>query len=320
MSPSMKAVRMHDYGGPEVLTYERAPLPTPAADEVLVRVRSAGVNPFDWKVRQGDLKSTLAHSMPLIPGWDLSGVVEAVGRAVVEFVPGDEVYGMVDATRDGAYAEYVTARARHLAPKPRSLGHFGAAAVPTAALTAWQALFGVNGESRSIGLGKGQTILIHGGAGGVGSFAVQLARWRGARVVATSSAAHTRFVRELGAQLVIDYQEERFEHVVSEVDAVLDLVGGDTQARSWGVLRPGGVLSSTVSPPSVAQAGAHRVRAVMVNAQPNALELRELACLIDHGIVRVVVSEVIPLSQARRAHALSQSGHVRGKIVLDIAA
>jgi NADPH:quinone reductase-like Zn-dependent oxidoreductase len=316
----MKAVRMHGYGGPEVLAYERAPMPTPAADEVLVQVRSAGVNPFDWKVRQGHFQSTIAHTLPLIPGWDLSGVVEAVGRAVVEFVPGDEVYGMVDATRDGAYAEYVTARARLLAPKPRSLGYLGAAAVPTAGLTAWQALFGANGEPDSIGLGKGQTILIHGGAGGVGSFAVQLARWRGARVVATASAVHAGFVRELGADLVIDYQKERFERFVSGVDAVLDLVGGDTQARSWGVLRPGGVLSSTISPPSAAEAHAHRVRAVMVNAQPNALELRELACLIDHGVIRVVVSEIVPLSRARRAHALSQSGHVRGKIVLDVAA
>ena len=249
MSPSMKAVRMHGYGGPDVLAYERAPLPTPAADEVLVRVRSAGVNPFDWKVRQGNFESTIAHSLPLIPGWDLSGVVEVVGRAVVEFVPGDEVYGMVDRTRDGAYAEYLTARARHLAPKPRTLPHLGAAAVPTAALTAWQVLFGANGEPGSVGLGKGQTILIHGGAGGVGSFAVQLARWRGARVVATASAAHVGFVRDLGADLVIDYHEGSFERLVSGVDAVLDLVGGDTQARSWGVLRPGGVLGSPSARP-----------------------------------------------------------------------
>jgi NADPH:quinone reductase-like Zn-dependent oxidoreductase len=311
---------MHAYGGPEVLAYERAPLPTPAADEVLVQVRSAGVNPFDCKVRQGHFRSTIAHSLPLIPGWDLSGVVQAVGRAVVEFVPGDEVYGMVDAARDGAYAEYVTARARHFAPKPRSLSHLEAAAVPTASLTAWQALFGMNGEPGSIELAKGQTILIHGGAGGVGSFAVQLGRWRGARVAATASAAHADFVRELGADLVIDYQKERFERHVSGVDAVLDLVGGDTQARSWGVLRPGGVLSSTVTAPSAREADAHRARGVMVNAQPNALELRELACLIDHGVVRVVVSEVIPLSQAHRAHSLSQSGHVVGKIVLDVAA
>jgi NADPH:quinone reductase-like Zn-dependent oxidoreductase len=320
MSASMKAVRMHRYGGPEVLAYERAPLPAPAADEVRVRVRSAGVNPLDWKVRQGDLRATVAHSLPLIPGWDLSGVVEAVGRAVVEFVPGDEVYGMVDIARDGAYAEFVTARARHLAPMPRSLGHLAAAAVPTAALTAWQALFGVNGESGSMRLGPGQTLLIHGGAGGVGSFAVQLARWRGARVVATASSAHASFVRDLGAELVIDYRHERFERVVSEVDAVLDLVGGETQVRSFGVLRPGGVLASTVSPPSAPRAVACGVRAVMINTQPNALELRELACLIDHGIIRVDVSEVIPLSRVRRAHALSQSGDVRGKLVLAIAA
>jgi NADPH:quinone reductase-like Zn-dependent oxidoreductase len=318
MSASMKAVRMHGYGGPEVLAYERAPLPVPAADEVRVRVVSAGVNPLDWKVREG--RSTVAHSLPLIPGWDLSGVVEAVGRAVVEFAPGDEVYGMVDIARDGAYAEYVTACARHLAPKPRSLGHLEAAAVPTAALTAWQALFGVNGEPDSIGLRKGQNILIHAGAGGVGTFAVQLGRWRGAHVLATASSAHASLVRDLGAERVIDYRAERFERVVSEVDAVLDLVGGETQARSFGVLRPGGVLASTVSPPSAREAARRHVRAVTVNTQANALELRELGCLIDHGVIRVVVSEVIPLSEVWRAHVLSQSGHVGGKLVLDIAA
>jgi NADPH:quinone reductase-like Zn-dependent oxidoreductase len=320
MSASMKAIRMHEYGGPEVLAFEEAPRPVPAADEVLVRVQNAGVNPFDWKVRQGHFRSSLAHVLPLIPGWDLSGVVEAVGPAVVEFAPGDPVYGMVAADRDGAYAEYVTARARHLAPKPSTLSHLAAAAVPTAALTAWQALFGVNGGSDSIGLGRSQTLLVHGGAGGVGSFAVQLARWRGARVLATASAAHVGFVRELGAHLVIDYQQERFEELVSGVDAVLDLVGGDTQARSFRVLAPGGVIASTVSPPPAAEARARRVRAVMVHAEPSALTLREIACLIDHRLLRVFVSQVFPLSQARQAHALSQSGHAQGKIVLDVAA
>src|SRR6185369_6723311 len=202
---TMKAVRIHSYGGPEVLVYEDAPRPEAAAGEVLIRVHAAGVNPLDWKVRAGYVQEWLQHQFPLIPGWDVAGIVEAVGRGVEQFRPGDAVYGLLDISKNGAYAEYVAAPARSLARKPATVDHVKAAAVPIAALTAWQALFDV------ARLAAGQTVLVHAAAGGVGHFAVQLAKWQGARVVGTASAANASFVKELGAAQVIDYQSTRFE-------------------------------------------------------------------------------------------------------------
>ncbi|HWP34170.1 MAG TPA: NADP-dependent oxidoreductase [Thermodesulfobacteriota bacterium] len=315
---TMKAVRIHEYGGPEVLRYEDAPRPEPGDGDVLVRVHAAGVNPVDWKVREGYLRKAVPHRLPLVLGWDLSGTVERLGPGASGFAPGEAVYARPDLARDGAYAEFIAVRAAELAPKPASLDHVQAAAVPLAALTAWQALFDAPAPYTSIGLSPGQTILIHGAAGGVGHFAVQLARWRGARVIATASGKNERFVRELGADEFVDYTRQRFEEVVREVDAVLDTVGGQTQARSWRVIKKGGVLASIVGRPSEAEAEAHGVRAAYVFVQPSSAQLREIARLIDEGRLRPTVSEILPLAQARRAQELSQAGHVRGKIVLRV--
>lgn len=315
---TMKAVRIHEYGGPEVLRYEDAPVPEPGEGDVLVRVRAAGVNPVDWKVRQGWLREKIRYALPMIPGWDAAGTVERLGPGATGFTVGEEVFTRPDIARNGAYAGWITVRATELARKPRSVDFVHAAAVPLAALTAWQALFDAPEPYTSAEIEKGATVLVHAGAGGVGTFAVQLARWRGARVIATASAANAPFLRDLGADEVIDYRAARFEDVVHGADAVFDTIGGETQERSWKVLKPGGVLVSIASPPSQEEARKHGARAAYVFVQPDATQLGEIGALVDAGVVRPVVSEVLPLSDARRAHELSQTGHVRGKIVLRV--
>ena len=309
---TMKAVRIHTYGGPEVLKYEEAPRPKPGAGELLIRVHAAGVNPVDWKIREGYFKQRLNYSLPLILGWDLSGVVEATVPGIVRLKAGDEVYSRPDFSRDGAYAEYIVVRESEVALKPRSIDHIHAAAIPLAALTAWQSLFD------TAGLGAGQKVLIHAAAGGVGSFAVQLAKWKGTYVIGTASGRNQEFLRKLGADQTIDYQTTHFEDVVHDVDVVFDTIGGDTQRRSWKVLKKGGILVSIVGPPSAEEAVAHGVRQASVFVQPSATQLTELANLVDSGKLKPVVETVLPLSEARRAHELSQTGHTHGKIVLRV--
>src|SRR3989449_6833923 len=243
-SQTMKAIRIHNYGGPEVLQYEDAPRPQPQAGEILVRVHAAGVNPIDWKVREGHMKDFWPHKFPLILGWDLSGVVEELGRGVSRFKIGDEVYSLPDPTRDGAYADYIVVREPELALKPNSLHHIRAAAVPLAALTAWQSLFD------TAQLQPGQRVLIHAGSGGVGHFAVQLAKWKGAYVFATASSKNQELLRRLRVDDAIDYTKQKFEDFARDVDVVLDTIGGETQERSWSVLKRGGNLVSLVQPPS----------------------------------------------------------------------
>lgn len=314
MSATMKAVRIHRYGDLRVLIHEDAPRPAPGRGEILVRVHAAGVNPVDWKVREGLMRALLDHRLPLILGWDVSGVVEEVGPGVAGLREGDEVYSRPDLGRDGSYAELIVIRASEAAPKPASIDHTRAAAVPLAALTAWQVLFD------SAGLAAGQTVLIHAAAGGVGHFAVQLARWKGARVIGTASAANAEFVRDLGAGEVIDYRTTRFERAVRDVDVVLDAVGGEVQERSWKVLRKGGILVSIVSRVPEQAAARYGARGLSVLVQPNAEQLGQIARLIDSGVLAPTVSEVLPLAEARRAHELIQEGHTRGKIVLRVAA
>jgi NADPH:quinone reductase-like Zn-dependent oxidoreductase len=309
---TMRAVMFDSYGSPQVLTLKEVPSPQTAAGEVLVRVHAAGVNPLDWKVRAGHVKAWLQHRLPLIPGWDVSGVVEAVGSGVKAFKVGDAVYGMLDFTHNGAYAEYVATGTRNLAPKPGSIDHVHAAAVPLAALTAWQALFNV------ARLTLGQTVLIHGAAGGVGHFAVQFAKWKGARVIGTASSGNEGFLRELGADEVIDYRTRPFEEVVHDVDVVFDPIGGDTQERSWKVLKKGGVLVATLGISSPEAATEHGVRGEGVMVGPDNAQLTQIATLIDAENVKPAVSAVLPLAEAARAHELSQTGHVRGKIVLKV--
>jgi NADPH:quinone reductase-like Zn-dependent oxidoreductase len=311
-SQTMKAVRIHKYGGPEVLQYEEAPRPKPAAGEVLIRVHAAGVNPIDWHVREGHVKDVFPHSFPFVPGWDASGVVEEVGAGVTRFKPANEVYSVPDPLRDGAYAEYIAVRESEVALKPKSLHHVHAAAVPLAALTAWQTL------CDTAKLEPGQRILVHAAAGGVGHFAVQLAKWKGAHVIATASAKNHELLRELGADETIDYTSQRFEEVARNVDVVLDPIGGDTQERSWQVLKKGGALLSIVQPPSAEKAKELGVRAAFVASHPNGAQLAKIAELIDSGDLKPIVNRILPLPEARRAHELSQSGHTHGKIVLRV--
>lgn len=311
-SQTMKAIRIHNYGGPEVLKYEDAPRPEPGEGEVLIRVHAASVNPIDWKVREGHMKDFWPHEFPLILGWDLSGVVEELGRGVSRFKIGDEVYSVPDPTRNGAYADYIVVRESELALKPNSLHHIRAAAVPLAALTAWQSLFD------TAQLQPGQRVLIHAGSGGVGHFAVQLAKWKGAYVFATASTKNQDLLPEVGVDKAIDYTQQRFEDVARKIDIVLDPIGGDTQERSWQVLKKGGILLSLVEPPSADKAKALGIQAAFVASHPNGAELAKIAELIDFGDLKPIVNRILPLSEARRAHELSQTGHTHGKIVLRV--
>src|SRR5438477_11484432 len=309
---TVKAIRIHNYGGPEVLKYEDALRPEPQAGEVLVRVHAAGVNPIDWKVREGYMKDFWPHKFPLILGWDLSGVVEELDRGVSRFKIGDEVYSLPDPTCNGAYADYIVVRELELARKPNSLYHIRAAAVPLAALTAWQSLFD------TAQLQPGQRVLIHAGSGGIGHFAVQLAKWKGAYVFATASTKNQDLLRKLGVDEPIDYTQQRFENVVRNIDIVLDTLGDETQERSWSVLKKGGNLVSLVQPPSEEKAEELGVRAALLGAQPNGAQLAEIAKIIDSGKLTPVINRILPLSEARGAHELSQSGHTHGKIALRV--
>ncbi|MCL4315768.1 MAG: NADP-dependent oxidoreductase [Gammaproteobacteria bacterium] len=308
----MKAVRIHQFGGAEVLRYEDAPRPVAGAGEVLIRVHAAGVNPVDWKIREGRLQGRMTHHLPLTLGWDVAGVIEQLGPGATQFNVGDAVYARPDLARDGAYAEYIAVRASEVALKPKSLDFIHAAAVPLSALTAWQSLFDAGN------LQPGQKILIHAGAGGVGHYAVQLARWKGAHVVTTTSARNADFVRSLGADEVIDYTATRFEDAVRDMDMVFDTVGGEAQARSWKVLKQGGILVSILALTVPDEAAPRGWRSAYVFVQPNATQLGRIAELIDAGKVKPVVEKVFPLSEAAKAHAAVQGGHTRGKIVLRV--
>jgi NADPH:quinone reductase-like Zn-dependent oxidoreductase len=310
---TMKAVRIHQYGGPEVLKFEEVPLPQPAAGELLIRVHAAAVNPVDWRIREGHTKARITHSLPLILGWDVSGNVEAMGPGVTRFHKGDEVFARPDITRNGAYAEFIVVRESEVALKPKSIDHIHAAAIPLAALTAWQALFD-KGH-----LSAGQKVLIHAASGGVGGFAVQLAKWKGAIVTGTASGRNQSFIAELGVDEAIDYEKTRFEDTVHDMDLVFDTIGGEVQQRSWRVLKKGGMLVSVVSLPSAGEAAIRGVRSAYLSVQPNSGELAELARLADAGNVNPIVETVLPLAEARRAQELSEGGHTRGKIVLKVA-
>jgi NADPH:quinone reductase-like Zn-dependent oxidoreductase len=310
----MKAIRIHGRGGPERLVYEDVPQPHPGQGEVLVRVSATGViaNELRWDATYQNEAGEL-HVLP-IPGRDLSGVVvEEVGPGITTLIKDTQVYAMLGYGRDGAEAEYTIALPNELAPKPRTLDHVQAAAVPLTALTAWQALFD------RAKLVAGQTLLIHGASGGVGVFAVQLAHWAGAHVIATASARNRDFLQELGANEVIDYTSTRFEEVVHAVDLVFDTVGGDTLQRSWQVIKPGGVLVTIVGPPPYFEyAKAHGIHPFWFVVEPNRDELIQIGTLIDAGHLRPIIDTVFPLSQARQAYEHGARGHSRGKIVLRV--
>lgn len=310
---TMKAVRIHSYGGSDVLSYEDAPRPAPGDDEVLIRVHATSVNPFDCAVRAGYMASYFNHTLPLILGTDVSGVIDEVGRGVTTFKPGDEVYARAGVSRDGAYAQYVALPSTDLAIKPQSLDHQHSAALPHVTLTAWQALFELGN------LAEGQTVLIHGAAGGVGHVAVQLAKWRGAKVIGTASR-NLDFLRELGVDEIIDYSAVPFEEVVRDVDVVIDTIGGEVQERSCMVLKPQGILVSVIQTPSDEMTARYGVRSAMVySTPPIGKVLTEVAALVDAGLVKPHVSTVLPLTEIRRAHEMVESKHTRGKVVLEVA-
>lgn len=310
--PTMNAIRIHQYGGPEVLKYEDAPRPTPAPGDVVIRVHATSVNPVDIAIRQGHFKERMKYKMPFTPGWDVSGVVDSVTPGATRLKIGDEVYSRPDLGRDGAYAEYVAVRESEVALKPKSIDHTQAAAIPLTGLTAWQALFDAGH------LSAGQTVLIHGAAGGVGHFAVQFAHVKGARVIATASKSNHEFLRSLGADEVIDYNAAKFEDVVHNVDVVFDTITGETQDRSWQVIKKGGIYVSILQPPNQEKAAAHEVRSAHVFVQPNVEELNEIAQLVDSGKVKPVIEKVFPLKEAAAAQELVATHHTRGKIVIAV--
>jgi NADPH:quinone reductase-like Zn-dependent oxidoreductase len=312
---TMKAACIPARGGPEQLVYEDVPRPQPGEGDVLVRVHAAAITPTEftweetWKTASG-----ADRPFPIIPGHEFSGVVAAIGRGVSGVTEGDPVYGLNDWDRQGAQAEYCLAGPTQLAPMHQALDHVQAAEVPISALTAWQAF------SDKARLEAGQRVLIHGATGGVGAFAVQLAHQRGAHVIATASTGNVEFARELGADEVVDYTATPFESAVHDADIVLDTVGGETLARSWDALKPGGTLISIVAPPSQEQAAARGVRGVFFIVEPNRAQLAEIGRLIEAGQLRPVVAGVYPLARAREAYARAQAGHMRGKIVLRVVA
>ena len=283
MTLTMKAVRIHAYGGLDVLHYENVPIPRLQPDDILIQVRAAAVNPVDWKIREGYLQGVLKHQLPLTLGWDVSGEVVEVGPQATDFKIGDTVYVRPDIERDGGYAEYIAVKSSEAAYKPATLDHIHAAAVPLAGLTAWQALVD------AAQLQAGQTVLNHAAAGGVGSLAVQLAKAKGARVIATASAVNTGLVAELSADQFIDYTRTRFEEVVKEVDVVFDTIGGDTQERSWQVLKPGGILVSVVSPPSKEIAAERGLRRAFVFIHADGRQLTAIGRLIDDGKMKPLI-------------------------------
>lgn len=306
----MKAVRMQGYGGTEVLRVEEAPLPQPAAGEVRVRVVGAAVNPVDWKIRRGYLKDFIPHRFPLIPGWDVSGVVDALGEGAERFKLGDAVYSRPDIARDGTYAEFVVIRESELAFKPATISHIEAASLPLAGITAWQALVGIAKVQ------AGQRVLVHAAAGGVGSLAVQIAKARGAHVIGTASGPNRALVESLGVDQFVDYRQETLAQAVQPVDAVFDTVGGAVQEASWPLLKAGGVLVSVTDPPPQERAQAQGVRGEFLFIEPNAAVLAELARLVEGGKVRPLIGAEFALDDIARAHELSESGRARGKIVL----
>lgn len=308
----MKAVRIHAYGGVDVLSYEDVPRPEPGDSELLIRVHATSVNPFDCAVRAGYLAAYFNHTLPLILGTDVSGVVEQVGPGVTAFQPGDEVYGRTGVVRDGAYAEYALLAETDVAAKPRSLDHRHAAALPHVSLTAWQALFELGD------LQAGQTVLIHGAAGGVGHVAVQLAKWRGAKVIGTSSR-NVDYLHQLNVDQVIDYAVEPFELVARDVDVVLDTVGDVVQERSCMVLKPQGMLVSVIQAPSEELTARYNVRSALVySSPPIGQTLTQVAELVDSGRLVPHVSAVLPLQAVRQAHEMVEGRHTKGKLVLAV--
>jgi NADPH:quinone reductase-like Zn-dependent oxidoreductase len=304
----MKAIVINAYGNEDVVKYTEVERPEPQADEVLVKVHAAGVNPVDWKIRNG-LGERLGLKLPIRLGGEIAGTVEKIGADVRGFKAGDAVYGIIGS---GGYAEYAIAKIGDIAPKPQSLTFENAAAIPLGALTAWQAMFDL------AKLSSGQRILITGASGGVGSLAVQLAKVKGAYVIGLASGRNGAFVRELGADEFVDYTKQNFAAVVQDVDVVFDAVGGDTFEKAFQTLKKGGFLVTAVAFPSEEKAQELGIKAARVYCKPNAEQLAEISALVDEGKLTAHISTVLPLTEVNKALQLSESGRTRGKIVLQI--
>jgi NADPH:quinone reductase-like Zn-dependent oxidoreductase len=311
MPKTMKAVVAHEYGGPEVLKLEDVPVPEPKENEILVRVIASGVNPADPLILNGKFAKAFGTHLPLILGYDMAGVVVKTGAQVTKLKVGDPVYAYL--LWGGGWAEYCISNETESAIKPKSLNFVEASAVPLAALTAWQALIDV-GKIQA-----GQTVLIHGGSGGVGSFAIQIAKARGARVIATASTGNQDLLKKLGADVAIDYTKQKFEEIAHDVDFALLPVGGETMTRTYGVMKKGGMIATLISRADPAELDKRGIRGAPIFSHPDATELSEVTKLIDAGKIKPVVSQVLPLTGAAKADAQAETHHTRGKIVLKIA-
>ena len=307
----MRAVKIHRFGGPQELEMQSVSIPTPGANEVLVKVHAAGVNPLDWKVREGYLAQIIPHQLPLTLGWDFSGEIAALGANVDSWNIGDQVYARPDFSKDGAYAEYIVVAANEIAAKPKTLSWQKAAAVPLVTLTAWQALNDI------AQIKQGDKVLIHAGAGGVGIAAIQLAKRAGAKVYTTASTRNVDFLKDLGADEVIDYTKQDFS-TLKDMNIVIDTLGGEALEKSWDTLTKGGIVVSVAEFPSEEIAKEKGVRAQFCFVQPNPSQLDKIAELIDSGNLKIEVDSVFCLEDAAKAQSQSQSGHTRGKIVLQI--
>lgn len=307
MMANMQAIRAHAYGEPSVLELENIQRPKPEADQVLIKLEAAGVNPMDWKLRSGLYKNFMPLQFPWTPGMEGAGIVEEVGSNVTAFKKGDEIYGLIP----NGYAEYALAKANEIQPKPASLTYEEAASVPVGALTAWGAVEAANVQA-------GQRVLVHGAAGGVGAYVVQLARWKGAHVIGTASKDNRELVRRLGAEEVIDYHAVPFETVVQDLDVVIDTVGGDLPERSFKVLRPGGVFV-TVAGQLAEDAGKAQNIIAKRAGRASPENLKPITEMINEEKLKPVMGAVFPLADAQKAQELSQTGHGRGRIILRIA-
>ena len=308
----MKAMVVHEFGGPEVMKYEDAPRPEPKDDEILVRVMAAAVNPVDSYVRQGMFAKRGMDNRPAIIGYDISGVVEKTGANAKKFKAGEKVYSYLSVMRGGGYAEFAIAKESETALKPKNINFEEAAAVPLAATTAWQSLVD---EAK---LNAGQTVLVHGGSGGVGSFAIQIAKARGAKVIATASTAHQDLLKQLQVDQAIDYTTTKFEDMVKDVDVVLNCVRAEALARSYGVVKKGGIIVSITDEPDQTECAKHGIRGSRLGAHPDANVLEELTKLIEAGKMKPIVSQTLPLADASKAHQQIETHHTLGKIVLKV--
>ncbi|MGP4071015.1 NADP-dependent oxidoreductase [Piscibacillus sp. B03] len=310
----MKAIVMKEYGHKDVLQEQEFEKPTPEEGQVVVKVHATSINPIDWKLREGYLKDMVPFEFPIILGWDVAGVVDEVGEGVTDYQVGDKVFARPELTNRGTYAEYTVVDAHLLAKIPENISYEEAAATPLTALTAYQCLF----EHGSVK--EDDKVLVHAGSGGVGSFAIQLAKNAGAYVATTCSTKNVELVKELGADEVIDYTKQNFEEELSDYDFVLDTLGGDIQEKSYKVLKSGGELASVAAPPEEEKANEHGVKAFFVWLEPKGEQLKEIADQMENGKLKVIIGHRFPLTEQgiQDAHELSETHHAKGKIVINV--